>query len=291
MKNLINWDAIHKLSHAGLPGRKHSKEEANAMWSKNAVMYNFMAELEKEYTMNQVHSMIFDKEDSVLDIGCGIGRLTVPVAERVKKVTAVDVADKMLELCKENVKKAGLENVTFKSLDWNEVEVGTNLEKHDIVYASRTVALKDVVKLNNMANKYVYLLSFSQYPSLRDVQMELLEGIRGIEKRKIDAVKGRMFGYNVTFNLLYDLGIDPMVKVVDDGFERYYDSKEEAYNDLRQVAVEFGEDYALTDEEEALFRQNVDKYLSAESEKYRFLRTTKTFIIGWKPANLADAIS
>ena len=63
--------------------------------------------------------------------------------------------------------------------------------------------------------------------------MEMLTGIQGIQKRKIDPVKERMFGYNVTFNQLYDLGIDPFLKVIEDGFERVYNSKEEAYEDLK----------------------------------------------------------
>ena len=73
-----------------------------------------MSGLEKEYTLRQVESMCLDKDDTVLDIGCGIGRLTIPIAEKVRQVTALDIADKMLELCQENVRNAGLDNVTIK---------------------------------------------------------------------------------------------------------------------------------------------------------------------------------
>lgn len=286
MQSLVNWNAIQELNSRSLPGGTLSEKDANEMWSRVAKTYDFMAELEKEYTLNQVNAMKLDKEDSVIDIGCGIGRLTVPIAHRVRKVTALDVADKMLEICKINVEKAGLDNVDYKKLDWNATDSNTSIEKHDIAFASRSVGLRDIIKLNNTAIKYAYLLSFTGYPSLRDVQMEMLTGIRGITKRQVNEEQSRMFGYNITFNLLYDLGIDPMVQVVEDGFERTYESKEEAYDDLRQVTVELSDNPDLTDEEERLFQRNVDEYITYTDGKYRFLRNTKTFVIGWKPITL-----
>lgn len=286
MNSLINWSAIQKLQHSNGPMKKVSKEQSAEMWGKVSSIYNFMAGLEEEYTLKQVETLILDSNDTVLDIGCGIGRLTVPIAKQVKKVTAVDIADKMLDLCKKNVEEAGLDNVDFDIVDWNSVEIGKDIEKHDVAFASRTVALTDILKLNSVAKKYAYVLSFAEYPSLRDIQLEMLEGIRGVQKRKVDKVKDRMFGYNVTFNILYDLGIDPMVKVLEDGFERIYETKEAAYQDLKQVTVEFGEDCVLTAEEEATFKNNIDKYLSLENGKYKFSRKTKTYVIGWKPVEL-----
>lgn len=286
MNSLINWGAIQKLQQSNAPMKKVSKEQSAQMWGKVSSIYNFMAGLEKEFTLKQVETLILDSNDTVLDIGCGIGRLTLPVAKRVKKVTALDISDKMLDLCKKNTQEAGLDNVDFKIVDWNSVEIGKDIEKHDVAFASRTVALTDIIKLNNIAKKYAFVLSFAEYPSLRDIQLEMLEGIRGIKKRKVDKVKDRMFGYNVTFNILYDLGIDPMVNVVEDGFERIYESKEAAYLDLKHVIVEFGEDCVLTEEEETIFKNNIDKYLSLENGKYKFSRKTKTYIIGWKPIEL-----
>lgn len=288
MNGLVNWEAIQKMQNRNMPGGCLDTEQANEMWSRVARMYHFMAGLEREFTLNQVNAMRLDKDDSVIDIGCGIGRLTIPVAQKVNSVTALDVSDKMLDLCRENVRKKGLENVHFVQMDWNVLGSEGPAQHHDIAFASRSVGLKDIVKLNNSATKYAYLLSFAGYPSLRDTQMELLEGIRNIRKRKPDPVQEHMFGYNITFNLLYDLGIDPMIEVVDDGFERLYDSKDTAYEDLRQVTVEFGEDSDLTDKEEERFRQNVDQYLSVENGQVRFLRRTKTFVIGWKPIKFQD---
>jgi SAM-dependent methyltransferase len=50
---------------------------------------------------------------SVLDFGCGAGRLTVPLARRAVRVVGCDVAPSVLEHARKNVREVGLSNVTF----------------------------------------------------------------------------------------------------------------------------------------------------------------------------------
>lgn len=50
---------------------------------------------------------------SVLDFGCGAGRLTIPLARRAVRVVACDVAPSVLEHARNNVRDAGLSNVVF----------------------------------------------------------------------------------------------------------------------------------------------------------------------------------
>jgi len=50
---------------------------------------------------------------SVLDFGCGAGRLTIPLARRADRVVACDIAPSVLEHARKNVRDAGLSNVTF----------------------------------------------------------------------------------------------------------------------------------------------------------------------------------
>jgi len=48
-----------------------------------------------------------------LDFGCGVGRLTLPLARRSLRVVAYDIAPTMLAHARENAERAGLHNVTF----------------------------------------------------------------------------------------------------------------------------------------------------------------------------------
>jgi 2-polyprenyl-3-methyl-5-hydroxy-6-metoxy-1,4-benzoquinol methylase len=50
---------------------------------------------------------------SVLDFGCGAGRLTIPLARRAVRVVGCDIAPSVLEHARKNVAEAGLSNVTF----------------------------------------------------------------------------------------------------------------------------------------------------------------------------------
>lgn len=50
-------------------------------------------------------------EDDVLEIGCGVGRLTRAIAPQVRSVCALDVSERMLELARHH--NSHLENVTW----------------------------------------------------------------------------------------------------------------------------------------------------------------------------------
>ena len=54
---------------------------------------------------------------SVLDIGCGYGRLTIPIARLVLpggEVVGVDIQEAMLRIARERLEKSGLANLSFK---------------------------------------------------------------------------------------------------------------------------------------------------------------------------------
>ncbi|AAC06583.1 class I SAM-dependent methyltransferase [Aquifex aeolicus] len=48
-----------------------------------------------------------------VDLGCGPGYFTLPLAKRVKKVYAVDLEEKMLEVCEMRAREEGIENIEF----------------------------------------------------------------------------------------------------------------------------------------------------------------------------------
>jgi trans-aconitate methyltransferase len=49
--------------------------------------------------------------ERAIEIGCGVGRLTIPMAERFREVIAVDVAPTMLRKLADNCRSAALDNV------------------------------------------------------------------------------------------------------------------------------------------------------------------------------------
>ena len=53
----------------------------------------------------------------VLDFGCGVGRVTLPLARRVDAVVAIDIADSMLAVARELLERHGVANVELMRSD------------------------------------------------------------------------------------------------------------------------------------------------------------------------------
>jgi ubiquinone/menaquinone biosynthesis C-methylase UbiE len=53
------------------------------------------------------------KPDRSLDFGCGVARMTLPIARRSRETVGVDISQSMLDVATENAKKFGVENVSF----------------------------------------------------------------------------------------------------------------------------------------------------------------------------------
>jgi hypothetical protein len=80
----------------------------------------------------------------------------------------------------------------------------------------------------------------------------------------------------VFFNIVYDYGFDPSIKVVDDGFEKTYSTRNDAYADLRKIRP-------FPDDKLPVFQENVDKLLTDNADgSVTFQRKTRTFVLWWE---------
>lgn len=99
-----------------------------------------------------------EPEMSVLDIGAGIGRWTLPLAEKARRVTAVEPLPGMRQVLLERVSSRGLANVTAVDAPWMEAEV----PPHDVTVAAHaTYTTADLVgfvrKMDTCARRACYL--------------------------------------------------------------------------------------------------------------------------------------
>lgn len=63
------------------------------------------------------------KPKSVLDFGCGTGRLVIPFAMRFEKVVGLDISKDILEIARQNAAKRDLKNIQFYLSDDNLTEI------------------------------------------------------------------------------------------------------------------------------------------------------------------------
>lgn len=59
---------------------------------------------------------------NAIDFGCGVGRLTIPLAKRSRKITGIDISENMLKEGRANAAKFGANNIDF-------IKDGNNLLK------------------------------------------------------------------------------------------------------------------------------------------------------------------
>lgn len=282
-KPFINWEELAKLAMPAPPKRPEGAENKGPKkgyggWDNQAEFYNRMAKMEAEFTLNQINCFDTSKEDTVLDVGCGPGRITVPMAKRAKSVTSLDASPKMLEFCEANAKEAGLDNVTTKLFDWETEDLST-LGKFDIVIASRTVALQDLVRLSSLAKKYAAIVIWSYgCPSIPEIVGKLFEGTDDRPMGRPPHNRDRRLGNNLWYNRVYDLGFDPNLKIVEDGFTRTFENREQAYEELRKLRPELAADKV------PIFKKNTDAFLTENADgTVTFLSKTKSIVLWWKP--------
>ena len=90
---------------------------------------------------------------TILDIGCGTGTYTLPLARDAKAVTGLDDSDAMLERLTASISSSGLQNVLYPvKASWRNIDITrAGFEKaFDIVWASMTPALRSGEDFNKM---------------------------------------------------------------------------------------------------------------------------------------------
>lgn len=235
-----------------------------------AMTYDRLAQMETQFTSAQVEMMELTRARTVLDIGCGSGRLAIPMARTAKSVTALDTSADLLDRCGANAREALTGNVITHQADWDALIPGKDLPKHDIVVASRYNGELDLMKLDAAANLLVYVQLFSG-PSTKALLNALLEGIVAPEPE----AEVEQSGVTAIFNELTGYGIEPNVIHIPTAFTRWYRDEKEALADFDWLGV----DAALA----PILNRNIRRFLApAPHGGFRFLFETKCAIIWWR---------
>ena len=168
----------------------------------DAAASGFYRRTKKDDYNDALHSkLILEKEDTVLDVGCGEGSVTIPIANRVKKVIGLDSSTKMLEYLNKRADENSITNIETILKPIEEIKY-EDIGDVDVVVCSRSlngiVPIDKVLnELNKIANKYVFITIF------------------GPENKKIEKDFDRELGiktedfpdYNYFFNILFNMGI------------------------------------------------------------------------------------
>jgi ubiquinone/menaquinone biosynthesis C-methylase UbiE len=213
--------------------------------------------------------LILDKNDIVLDVGCGEGYVTIPIAKRVKKVIGLDSSEKMLEYLEKRADENNIDNIETVLKPIEEItydEIGDV----DVVVCSRSlngiIPIDNVLKeLDRIANKYVFITVFG--PENKKIEKDF--------EKELGRKTEDFPDYNYFFNILFNLGIYANVERFDLNNYREYGSIEEAM-DNGKFRLEL-----YSDEEKELLRQYLERVLTCENGKYYNVKDKADWIMAW----------
>ena len=267
MTGIINWNELWKLMRLSSPLRKSLEEDAGSRGDKYAKRCNesMMQSKSKERTEMEISKMELNLEYTVLDIGSGPGRLAIPIAKRVKTVTEIDPSRGMLAYLQENMEKEDVKNIVCINKRWEDIELGVDIEPHDVVIASYSLGMFDMqealAKIDAVAKRYVYLFASAG----RWMDEGLWKQLYG-ESPPTD--------YIYIYNILYDMEIYANMEISDSEFEQQYNSLDEAVNYWKEV-------YNIPSEKEAILREHFSRMLVEKGGTLYLNGKSKCAVVWW----------
>ena len=262
-KNKINWQKLWQ-------DKLNKKTDRKKDWDKAAPKFHKSAKRD-DYHKLLLKQLNIKPTDTILDLGCGEGTITIPLSKISKHITGLDSSKKMLELLNEKCEKQDINNINTIEMDIEEIKY-ENLGEYDIVIASRSLNnilnINEIIsEINKIAQKSVYITLFG--PNNWRIEREFYEWIN---KPYADFPTHDYF-----FNILFNLGIYSNVKNLDIGKPREYDS----IND----AIESGKwrTDSLSDEELKLLKEYLNKVMVKDENtgKYSSVSDRADWVLFW----------
>lgn len=230
----------------------------------------------KAASMNQrVHNSIYNDEflalvntndcQSLLDVGCGVGNLSLKLAKNLETVYALDYSKEMLKILQQNATDENLNNINTFCSSW--YDAWDDIPKADIVIASRSLEVKDMQaaleKLNQQALKRVYL---SYKVGGTFVSQEILNAMQREIVKKPD--------YIYVLNILYGMGINATVNFIrSEGRSQVYKDCEHF---IESIVWSLGE---VTEQEKERLIKYYENHVKNSSEETEYV---KWAVISWE---------
>ncbi|MEM2943905.1 MAG: methyltransferase domain-containing protein [Methanomassiliicoccales archaeon] len=248
----------------------HRVEIGNvAFWNNWASRENESRFLMNELTEKQLQRIAVNQEDSILEIGPGSGRLTIPIAKIAKKITVIEPSENMLSYLRVNADKENLRNIVYINKSWEEVVIGKDVKQHDIVLASFSILMCDLretlSKINRAAKKVVYIFASADDWMPEEIQ-RIVYGKR---------IMAEMTDHVIIFNMLSLLGIRTNVEIFDYLSKRRFTNFEEAVSDFMSI-------YNIPENKSEMVKQLLKRKLVSENGELLFLRKKKVAMIWWR---------
>ncbi len=244
-------------------------KDPKKFWTKKKAQW-YMKAIESCNYQQKIISIIgplLKPEDTLLDIGAGVGAFSVPLAKRVKWVTALEPSLAMAEELENYAKKEGVPNITIIQELWGEVSV----EPHDIMLIANTPVVKNREALKSVIKKATRLVILVM--SMPDENKFFFKELYPIIFKREYTPK---IDLKEVFSILDDSKIRYNVKEVKYNFDQPFGNLEEA--------VEFWKEYMVLENYEDFLKKFLEKRLEKDGDGFRYPLKNSALVIWFIPA-------
>ncbi len=134
--------------------------------------------------------LALEADDQLLDLFCGLGNFSLPIAKKIKKVVGVEGVQSMVDKAKANAEKNQLSNCQFHQADLNTAWLEHDWAKHNftkvLLDPARAGAEQAVLQLAKLAIGTVLYVSCDPATLARDSQLLLAQGYKIVKIALID---------------------------------------------------------------------------------------------------------
>lgn len=198
-------------------GNTQPVEEVEAFWNGRArTFYETQKKstdtIGEKVTRLLVEKNIIDSDTTILDIGAGSGRYTIPMAMHAKEVTALDLSESMLHFLQNELETLGVQNVKTLHSPWV-ADVWENA--YMVTFAAMCPALQSVESLEAMskaASRYGVIVRYIKTTDEVLKEYQKSSGNDALYKGDPHNSKETVQAY---FNILWMLGYEPKIEYVD----------------------------------------------------------------------------
>lgn len=212
----IDWDKIwdDQMQLTSLKG------DGVEFWNKSAARINSISFPQDDYTQELMRRMVLSPKMTVLDVGCGPGGLSLPLAERTCSVTALDLSPVMLQHLQQKIAEGSIANIRTVNADFVNQDL-TGLDTYDIVLASRSLPMGNlraaITKMDSLCKQCCYLTWIARS---KEIDIKLCQ-ILGKEYHPYP-------DYIIIANILYTMGIYANIEIFTATSEQRYADPDEA---------------------------------------------------------------
>ena len=224
---MIDWDVLWKIEKYPMWIKDG---EIGKYWDDDASeRYNSLVSTKDavKNTLKQIEDFKLKKDDVVLDIGCGVGRLSIPIAKIVKKVYALDISSAMLNYVKKYAESENVDNIEIIQENWEEFDI-SKIGKVDVAISYNSMGVyelrKSLQKISEITKRDVFVFTFAGKGEWMDEKIaEIVYG------------KNILLSYSsalIMYNLLFQMGIIPDIHIEKNMWKQTYSSVEEACDSI-----------------------------------------------------------